>query len=60
MLLGFMVIVPEGYIMVKIEEWKAVVALAAQVPALLARVAELEGRIVKNSGNSSKAPSTDR
>lgn len=54
-----MIAVPEGYILVKIEEWNAVVALAAQVPALLARVAELEGKIAKNSGNSSKPPSTD-
>lgn len=54
-----MVAVPEGYMLVRIEEWNAVVALAAQVPALLARVAELEARLAKNSGNSSKPPSTD-
>lgn len=54
-----MIAVPEGYMLVKIEEWNAVVALAAQVPALLARVAELEARLAKNSGNSSKPPSTD-
>jgi transposase len=48
--------VPAGYILVKKEEWDA---LLAQVSTLLARVAELEGQKAKNSGNSSKPPSTD-
>ena len=48
-----------GLILVKIEEWNAVVALAAQVPTLLARVAELEAHLARNSGNSSKPPSID-
>jgi transposase len=48
--------VPDGYVLVKREDWEA---LLAQVKGLVARVAELEGMMSKNSGNSSKPPSTD-
>lgn len=56
---GTMDRVPDGYVLIKKEEYELLVSLAMQVPGLLARVAELEGQLNKKSNNSSKPPSSD-
>ena len=48
--------VPEGYIVIKKEDYEN---LLKQVSMLHKRVAELEAQLNKNSGNSSKPPSSD-
>jgi len=58
-----MISVPKGYILIKEADYLKLKAenenLQKQVLILMNRVLELESRINKNSGNSSKPPSSD-
>lgn len=51
-----MIEVPEGYILVKKEDYDKLLKLVA---TLMSRVAELESQLNRNSGNSSRPPSSD-